>query len=107
MGAYLIYLALILIIPIWAQMRVKGAYNKYSKVPVSSGMTGAQVARKILDDNGLYDVRIEAVDGILSDHYDPRSKVVRLSNDNYHGQSMAAAAVAAHEVGHALQDAEE
>jgi len=107
MGAYLIYLALILIIPIWAQMRVKGAYNKYSKVPVSSGMTGVQVARKILDDNGLYDVRIEAVDGILSDHYDPRSKVVRLSNDNYHGQSMAAAAVAAHEVGHALQDAEE
>lgn len=107
MGAYLIYLALILIIPIWAQMRVKGAYNKYSKVPVSSGMTGAQVARKILDDNGLYDVRIEAVDGILSDHYDPRSKVVRLSNENYHGQSMAAAAVAAHEVGHALQDAEE
>lgn len=107
MGAYLIYLALLLIIPIWAQMRVKSAYNKYSKVPVSSGMTGAQVARKILDDNGLYDVRIEAVDGVLSDHYDPRSKVVRLSNDNYHGQSMAAAAVAAHEVGHALQDAEE
>lgn len=107
MGGYLIYLALILIIPIWAQMRVKGAYNKYSKVPVSSGMTGAQVARKILDDNGLYDVQIEEVQGVLSDHYDPRKKVVRLSTDNYHGHSMAAAAVAAHEVGHAIQDAEE
>lgn len=106
MGAYLIYLALILIIPIWAQMRVKGAYNKYSKVPVSSQMTGAQVARKILDDNGLYDVSIEEVQGVLSDHYDPRKKVVRLSTDNYHGHSMAAAAVAAHEVGHAIQDAE-
>ena len=107
MGGYLIYLALILIIPIWAQMRVKGAYNKYSKVPVSSGMTGAQVARKILDDKGLYDVQIEEVQGVLSDHYDPRKKVVRLSTDNYHGHSMAAAAVAAHEVGHAIQDAEE
>lgn len=107
MGGYLIYLALILIIPIWAQMRVKAAYNKYSKVPVSSGMTGAQVARKILDDNGLYDVQIEEVQGVLSDHYDPRKKVVRLSTDNYHGHSMAAAAVAAHEVGHAIQDAEE
>lgn len=106
MGAYLIYLALILIIPIWAQMRVKGAYNKYSKVPVSSQMTGAQIARKILDDNGLYDVSIEEVQGVLSDHYDPRKKVVRLSTDNYHGHSMAAAAVAAHEVGHAIQDAE-
>ena len=69
-------------------------------------MTGAQVARKILDDNGLYDVRIEEVKGVLSDHYDPRKKVVRLSTDNYHGHSMAAAAVAAHEVGHAIQDAE-
>src|SRR5690625_2798485 len=70
-------------------------------------MTGAQVVRKILDENGLFDVTIEEVKGVLSDHYDPRSKVVRLSSDNYHGHSMAAAAVAAHEVGHAIQDAEE
>jgi len=107
LGAYLIYFALLLIIPMWAQMKVRGAYNKYSKVPISSYMTGAQVARKILDDNGLFDVRIEEVKGVLSDHYDPRNKVVRLSKDIYHGHSMASAAVAAHEVGHAMQDAEE
>ncbi|ARK30331.1 zinc metallopeptidase [Halalkalibacter krulwichiae] len=104
--AFLIYFILLLIIPIWAQMRVKGAYRKYSQVHASSGLTGAQVARKILDDNGLYDVRIEETRGTLTDHYDPRSKVVRLSTDNYHGTSVAGAAVAAHEVGHAMQDAE-
>lgn len=103
---FLIYFILLLIIPIWAQMRVKSAYSKYSRVPSSSGMTGAQVARKILDDNGLYDVRIESVPGQLTDHYDPRAKVVRLSEDNYYGTSVAGAAVAAHEVGHAIQDAE-
>lgn len=102
-----IYFALILIIPIWAQMRVKKTYKKYSKVPNSSNMTGAQVARKILDDNGLFDVQVEEVRGMLSDHYDPRKKVVRLSSSNYHEPSTAAQAVAAHEVGHAMQDAEE
>ena len=91
----------------WAQSRVKSTYKKYSKLATSSYMTGAQVARNILDNNGLFDVGIEEVQGTLSDHYDPRSKVVRLSSDNYHGHSMAAAAVAAHEVGHAIQDAEE
>ncbi|MCM3761244.1 zinc metallopeptidase [Alkalihalobacillus oceani] len=104
---FLIYFILLLIIPIWAQMKVKSAYRKYSQVPASSGMTGAQVARKILDDNGLFNVRIEEVRGQLTDHYDPRSKVVRLSSDNYHGTSVAGAAVAAHEVGHAMQDAED
>lgn len=107
MGAFIIYFAILLIIPIWAQSKVKNAYKKYSQIRNSSGMTGAQVARKILDENGLYDVKIEEVKGVLSDHYDPREKVVRLSTDNYHGYSMAAAAVAAHEVGHAQQDAEE
>lgn len=106
-GAFLIYFAFLLIIPIWAQTKVKNTYKKYSKIATSSRMTGAQVARKILDDNGLYDVSIEEVKGVLSDHYDPRSKVVRLSSDNYHGHSMAASAVAAHEVGHAIQDAED
>ncbi|MEN2766192.1 zinc metallopeptidase [Ornithinibacillus xuwenensis] len=106
MGAYIIYLALILIIPIWAQSRVKGTYKKYSKIATSSQMTGAQVARKILDDNGLYDIQIEETKGLLSDHYDPRKKVVRLSSGIYHGHSMASSAVAAHEVGHAIQDAE-
>lgn len=102
----LIYFILILIIPIWAQMKVRRAYKKYSQVPNSSGLTGAQVARKILDDNGLYDVGVEPIRGVLTDHYDPRAKVVRLSEDNYYGTSVAGAAVAAHEVGHAIQDAE-
>ncbi|WYP28530.1 zinc metallopeptidase [Alkalihalobacillus sp. FSL W8-0930] len=103
---FLVYFALVLIIPIWASGRVKKAYNKYSQVRNSADMTGAEVARKILDDNGLYDVRIEEVKGQLSDHYDPRAKTVRLSSENYHRPSVAGAAVAAHEVGHAIQDAE-
>ncbi|WP_096153801.1 MULTISPECIES: zinc metallopeptidase [Bacillus] len=106
MTMYLIYFAILLIVPMWAQSRVKGAYNKYSKVATSSGMSGAEVARRILNDNGLHDVRIEETKGVLTDHYDPRSKVVRLSSHNYHGNSVAGAAVAAHEVGHAIQDAE-
>lgn len=106
-AGFIVYFILLLIIPIWAQMRVKGTYKKYSKVQTSSGMTGAQVARKILNDNGLYDVNVEEVRGTLTDHYDPRSKVVRLSTDNFHGTSVAGAAVAAHEVGHAIQDQEE
>jgi Zn-dependent membrane protease YugP len=105
--AFIVYFILLLIIPIWAQMRVKGAYKKYSQIHASSGMTGAQVARKILDDNGLYDVQVEETRGTLTDHYDPRSKVVRLSTDNYYGTSVAGAAVAAHEVGHAMQDKED
>ncbi|WP_371018581.1 zinc metallopeptidase [Pseudalkalibacillus sp. JSM 102089] len=104
MAGFLVYFALLLIIPLWAQSRVKSAYKKYSNVPNSSGMTGAQVARKILDENGLYSVGVEEVRGHLSDHYDPRSKTVRLSSGNFHGQSVAGAAIAAHEVGHAIQD---
>lgn len=104
LGAYLIYIALLLIIPLWAQTKVKSTYKKYSQKPTSSGMSGAQVARKILDDNGLYHVSIEETKGTLTDHYDPRHKVVRLSSDIYHGHSMASSAVAAHEVGHAIQD---
>jgi len=104
--SYIIYFVLIMIIPIWAQFRVKGTYKKYSNVASSSRMKGAEVARKILDSNGLYHVNIEEVRGVLSDHYDPRTKTVRLSHDNYHGHSIAAAAIAAHEVGHAMQDKE-
>ncbi|GEN31798.1 hypothetical protein HNQ35_000554 [Cerasibacillus quisquiliarum] len=105
-GTLLIYFAILLIVPLWAQAKVKSTYSKYSKIATSSKMTGAQVARQILNDNGLFDVTVEETRGILSDHYDPRSKTVRLSTDNYHGYSMAASAVAAHEVGHAIQDAE-
>jgi uncharacterized protein len=106
LGSYLIYLAFIILIPIFAQLKVKRAFSKYSKVANSSGMTGEQVARKILDQNGLYHVNIEEVQGKLTDHYDPRSKTVRLSSQNFHGHSVAGAAIAAHEVGHAIQDAE-
>ncbi|MFJ7636999.1 zinc metallopeptidase [Peribacillus sp. NPDC097206] len=103
---YFIYLAIIILIPIYAQMKVKSAYKKYSQVPASSGMNGAETARAILDQNGLYNVRVEETPGMLSDHYDPRDKTVRLSTDNYHGHSVAGVAVAAHEVGHAIQDKE-
>ncbi|TYR79923.1 Zn-dependent protease [Priestia megaterium] len=103
---FLVYFLIIILVPIWAQLKVRSAYKKYSKVSSSSGMTGAEVARRILDENGLYNVHVEPVRGVLSDHYDPRSKVVRLSEDNYYGTSVAGAAVAAHEVGHAIQDQE-
>ncbi|MBM4762108.1 zinc metallopeptidase [Bacillus sp. B15-48] len=103
----LVYFAIVLLVPIWAQLRVKSTFKRYSQVASSSQMRGAEVARKILDDNGLYHVGIEETSGVLSDHYDPRSKTVRLSSDNYHGHSVAAAAIAAHEVGHAIQDQED
>jgi Zn-dependent membrane protease YugP len=103
---YLIYFAIIILVPIWAQIKVKRAYAKYSNVPSSSHLMGAEVARRILDANGLYGVNIEEVRGVLSDHYDPRTKTVRLSSGNFHGRSIAAAAVAAHECGHAIQDEE-
>ncbi|MGN8647058.1 zinc metallopeptidase [Gracilibacillus sp. HCP3S3_G5_1] len=106
MFGYLIYIAILILVPLWAQSKVKNTYKKYSQVMNSNMVTGAQVARKILDDNGLYHVSIEETKGVLSDHYDPRKKVVRLSSNNYHGYSAAAAAIAAHEVGHAIQDAE-
>ncbi|RFU69108.1 zinc metallopeptidase [Bacillus sp. V59.32b] len=104
--SYLIYFAIIILIPIYAQMKVRSAYKKYSEVPSSTGMTGAQVARQILDEKGLYNVTVEETPGVLSDHYDPRSKTVRLSSNNFHGHSLAGTAVAAHEVGHAIQDQE-
>src|SRR4028119_865346 len=84
---------------------VRSSYKKYSKQMSASGLTGAQTARMILDRNGLSNVRVEPVAGQLTDHYDPRSKVVRLSEDNFRGNSIAGVSVAAHEVGHAIQDA--
>lgn len=102
--AFLIYFAIIVLIPLFAQGRVKNTYKKFSRVPAETGMTGAQAARRILDDNGLYSVTVEETRGVLSDHYDPRTKTVRLSTDNYHNASLAGVAVAAHEVGHAIQD---
>jgi uncharacterized protein len=93
-----------MILVFWAQSQVKGTYQRYSKIPSSMGMTGAQVAKKILDTMGIYDVKIEPVAGELTDHYDPSAKAVRLSQGIYGSSSLAAAAVAAHECGHVLQD---
>ncbi|MCX8046930.1 MAG: zinc metallopeptidase, partial [Anoxybacillus gonensis] len=90
-------------VSIWAQFKVKGNFSKWSDVPASSGLTGAEVARLILDRNGLYDVPVELVPGTLTDHYDPIARAVRLSEPVYYGRSIAAVSVAAHEVGHAVQ----
>lgn len=95
-----------MLLPMYAQMKVKRTYNKFSEVHASSGMTGAEVAREILDKNGLFDVRVVPTQGILSDHYNPATKTVALSEDNFYGTSIAGTAVAAHEVGHAIQHAE-
>ena len=90
----------------WAQHKVKSTYEKFAQVPAANGMTGRDMARSIMQRNGVTDVQIEPVAGALSDHYDPGAKTVRLSADIYGGQSIAAIAVAAHEVGHVLQDHE-
>lgn len=87
-----------------ASAQVNGTFNRYSKVRSMSGMTGAQTARRILDQNGLYNVKVEHINGNLTDHYDPRSKVLRLSDATYSATSVAAVGVAAHECGHAVQD---
>ena len=95
------------LIALGAQLMVSSAYGKWKQVPSRTGLTGAQVARQILDGNGCRDVRIEAVAGTLSDHYDPANGVLRLSSDVYGGRSIAALGVAAHEAGHAIQDAQD
>jgi uncharacterized protein len=92
-----------LLLGLWAQARVKGTFNRYARVQTYHNLTGAEIARHLLDGQGLYDVRIEETQGFLSDHYDPRERVLRLSPDVYRTPSVAAAGVAAHEMGHALQ----
>ena len=94
-----------LLLGLWAQARVKGTFNKYSKIRTTRGATGAEIARYLLDQQGLQDVQIEESQGFLSDHYDPRTRVLRLSPDVYRQPSVAAAGVAAHEMGHAMQHA--
>jgi Zn-dependent membrane protease YugP len=92
-----------LLLGIWAQAKLSHAYSKYSEIPVDSRMTGAEAAREILDRAGLQNVPVEEVPGHLSDHYDPTKHALFLSSENFHGQSIAAVGVAAHESGHALQ----
>lgn len=91
------------ILSMWASFKVKSTFERYSQERSSAGMTGAQTAEAILRNNGIYDVRVERVNGSLTDHYDPRTKVVRLSDSVYNSTSVAAIGVAAHECGHVLQ----
>ncbi len=95
-----------LIFAFWAQAKVRSAFKKYSRIRASSGLTGAQTARRILDRYGLQETEVQPTGGMLSDHYDPLKKVVRLSEENYSRPSLASMAVAAHEAGHAIQHAE-
>ncbi|MCM3783112.1 zinc metallopeptidase [Neobacillus mesonae] len=101
-----ILLILAIILSIWAQFRVQGTFKKWANVENSTGLTGYDVARHMLDSNGLQDVPIEPVRGALSDHYDPIHRVVRLSEPVYYERSISAVAVASHEVGHAIQHKE-
>ena len=95
------------LLSLWAQGRVNSAFRKYGRVRSRTGMTGAEAARRLLNSQGIYDVTIEHISGSLTDHYDPRAKVLRLSDAVYGSDSVAAVSVAAHECGHAMQDNED
>ena len=101
-GAYILMIILFLV-GLFVQWRLKSKFTEYSQIALSSGLTGAEVAQKMLYENGVNDVRVLSVDGQLTDHYNPQDKTVNLSPDVYHGRSVMAAAVAAHECGHAVQ----
>ena len=98
-----IFVVIAAVLAIFAQTKVQSTYKRYKKIPNSRGMSGAQVAREILDSEGLNDIQIFEVKGQLSDHYNPSKKTINLSSDVYHGTSIASLAVAAHECGHAIQ----
>ena len=100
----LILVIIVILIPLIAQIGVSSNYQKYKRVKNTKELTGYDVARKILDENGLEDIYIVETRGELTDHYDPTKKVVRLSSDIYHGKTVAAMSVASHECGHAIQD---
>ncbi len=100
----IIYFVILMVLPLWAQHKVKSNYEKYSQVRSTSGKTGREVALEILHANGIYDVEVVKGEGFLTDHYDPKKKVVSLSPANYDRPSVAGTAIAAHEVGHAIQD---
>lgn len=95
-----------ILIALWASINVNTTFDKYNKVLSRSGLTGAEVAERVLRYHGIHDVRIERVEGNLSDHYDPKANVIRLSDSTYDSRSIAAAGVAAHEAGHAVQYAQ-
>ena len=95
-----------IIITFWALNKINSTYNKYSQVRTMNGYTGREIARMMLDEAGLYDVRIEVINSRLGDHYDPSSRILRLSPEVYSGGSISSAGIAAHEVGHAIQHKE-
>ena len=103
---YWVIIGIGMALSLWAQARVKGAFRKYSRLPTRSGLTGAQVAERILQQNNIQGVTIEPIRGSMTDHYDPRTRTLRLSEPVYGSRSMAAFGIAAHEVGHAIQHAE-
>lgn len=107
MSSSIIFFLVMLILPLIAQIRVTSTFNKYKTVHNSRGLTADQVARQILDSNGLYHIRIERIGGNLTDHFDPTANVIRLSDSVYGSTSVAAIGVAAHECGHACQHAQE
>lgn len=102
---YLVFLTPGVLLALWAQSRVSSAYRRGSQIPASTGVSGAETAAVIMRAAGVHGVAIEVVPGQLTDHYSPDEKVLRLSPDVYRGRSLAALGIAAHEVGHALQDA--
>jgi Zn-dependent membrane protease YugP len=104
---YFIYMIPAFILMLLTTWYVRSSYSKWSKVPARSGLTGAQAAQRLISSGGLYGVQIQTIPGEMTDHYDPRSKVLNLSNGVGNGASVASLAVAAHELGHAIQDAEE
>jgi hypothetical protein len=103
---YWLFIGAGMLLSLWAQFRVKSAYARYSQVASRSGLTGADVAQRILQANGINGVSIEGIRGSLTDHYDPKTRTLRLSEGVYGTRSIAAAGIAAHEVGHAIQHAQ-
>ena len=102
---YIIFIIPALLFGIWAQISVQSAFSKYSRVPSARGYTGAEVAKLLLEQNGIYDVTIRHISGSLTDNFNPREKTLNLSDDVYNSTSVAAIGVAAHETGHAIQHA--
>jgi Zn-dependent membrane protease YugP len=105
MGTYLILIIPVLLLSMFVQWRFRDKFSKYAEMQLNSGLSGKEVAEKMLQDNGIYNVNVLSLDGQLTDHYNPSTRTVNLSTDVYYGRSVAAAAVAAHECGHAVQHA--
>ncbi|UKT63458.1 zinc metallopeptidase [Pedobacter mucosus] len=105
MGVYLIIIIPVLLLSMFVQWRFRNKFSKYAEMQLSSGLSGKEVAERMLHDNGIYDVKVMSTEGQLTDHYNPADRTVNLSTDVYYSRSVAAAAVAAHECGHAVQHA--